>query len=158
MTVPSVVMSDSLVERFWRKVAKGDDCWEWTGSRNGEGYGHFRVTRKDVAKAHRVAYELTHGPIPVGMIVQHTCDNPPCVRPDHLVVGTKLTNRQDAVAKRRQAVGEHNGRSRLTAAAVLDIRARFASGDATLIQLAAEYGVAMHTVWMVTSRRNWRHI
>lgn len=90
--------------RFWSQVRVRGECWEWQGSLsyrpNGErGYGKFQY--RGVVGAHRVAYTLSHGPIPVGCLVMHTCDNPPCVRPDHLTVGTVTDNNEDRHRKGR---------------------------------------------------------
>lgn len=84
-------------ERFWEKVAKGDGCWEWQGARHAKGYGQFLTDTQ--SKAHRFSWELHFGPIPDGMQVCHHCDNPPCVRPDHLFLGTNQDNVDDAYAK-----------------------------------------------------------
>ncbi len=85
-------------------------CWEWRGSRNPEGYGNFGLARK-TEKAHRVAYRLFNGPIPVGMLVMHKCDNPPCCNPEHLKLGTWQENAQDKEEKGRgnHARGPRNG-------------------------------------------------
>jgi hypothetical protein len=96
-------------ERFWAKVAvvPGDGCWEWTASRVGRnrpggGYGQFWCSEKQTQlKAHRVAWEQANGPIPAGMLVCHRCDNPGCVRPDHLFLGTPKDNTVDMVQKGR---------------------------------------------------------
>lgn len=85
-----------LSERFWPKVEKTDGCWLWTANTRPNGYGLFGSVG-----AHRVAYELCVGPIPSGMYVCHRCDNPACVRPDHLFVGTQLDNMRDMVTKGR---------------------------------------------------------
>lgn len=89
--------------RFWRFVDKTttpDGCWPWIGSRNGQGYGHFKRPGPG-ASAHRCAYELQIGPIPEGHDVLHKCDNPPCQRGSHLFTGTHSDNMQDMLAKGR---------------------------------------------------------
>jgi hypothetical protein len=96
--------------RFWEKVEKSDGCWLWTGSvTKSGGYGQLSVNGKPV-RAHRFIYELLHGPIPVGMRVCHTCDNPPCVRPDHLFLGTPKDNTHDMIRKGRNRLGGLVGR------------------------------------------------
>lgn len=89
------------MERFWSKTSLGETgCMEWTGSRFRTGYGRFRLKGR-TQSAHRVAYELSVGPIPDGMLICHRCDNPPCVNPDHLFVGTKSDNAADMIRKGR---------------------------------------------------------
>jgi len=90
-----------MEERFWAKVDRTDDCWLWTACRTTHGYGQFRPERSRGAQAHRVAWELTNGPIPAGMLVLHRCDNPPCVNPAHLFLGTQSDNMRDMYAKGR---------------------------------------------------------
>lgn len=91
-------------ERFWAKVDLSGECWVWTGSRAGGtkvgGYGRFYLHGR-VMPAHRRAWELTSGPIADGLLVLHRCDNPPCVRPDHLFLGSYRDNMLDASAKNR---------------------------------------------------------
>lgn len=89
-------------DRFWSKVdSSAPGCWPWTATRNSGGYGHIRVGEK-MRSAHRVSYELTHGPIPEGMQVMHSCDNPACVNPAHLSLGSNQDNLLDMARKRRQ--------------------------------------------------------
>ena len=90
--------------RFWLKVAKSDGCWEWTAGRSTGGYGQFKLYingRHRTINAHRAGWLLFKGPIPDGMEVCHRCDNPPCVRLDHLFLGTISDNARDMVAKGR---------------------------------------------------------
>lgn len=89
-----------IADRLWARVDKTGDCWVWQGARTPWGYGVI-YTGKGNARTHRVAFELTNGPIPPGLIVMHTCDNPPCCRPDHLKLGTHRDNTLDMVAKAR---------------------------------------------------------
>lgn len=93
-----------LTERLWLKVRKGDGCWTFTGARNGYGYGVLIETvdgQRHERLAHRVAWSEANGPIPAGMVICHHCDNPPCVRPDHLFLGTHADNMADMIAKGR---------------------------------------------------------
>jgi hypothetical protein len=92
-----------FLDRFWSRVAEGepDECWEWIGARGPQGYGMFQVKIRMARRAHRISYELAHGPIPEGMQVLHRCDNPPCVNPAHLRLGTARDNTYDMLAKGR---------------------------------------------------------
>jgi len=100
-----------IEERFIAKVHKTDGCWLWTGATTSTGYGHLTTggNRGLPVKAHRLAFELAKGPVPVGFEVCHHCDNPLCVRPDHLFLGSRRDNVDDALAKGRYASGAGNG-------------------------------------------------
>lgn len=92
----------TLEQRFWSRVEKGQECWEWTGARFHFGHGSISQNGRNTA-AHRVSWELHNGPIPEGMHVLHTCDNPPCVNPAHLYLGTNADNIADRDRQRRQS-------------------------------------------------------
>lgn len=98
-----------LAARFWRRVQKGDSCWLWLGARDRGGYGLVSVDRKRMPATH-LAWFLAHGSFPLnGLIACHKCDNPPCIRADHLFLGTQADNAADMKAKGRSATGERNG-------------------------------------------------
>lgn len=147
-------------DRFWQYVRKGDGCWEWTGARS-SGYGTFGLTRDIMVGAHRFSYEFANGPIPSGLQVCHTCDNKPCVRPDHLFLGTAADNAADMDAKGRRkpagAVGSSNSHVKLTEDQVREIRLRRAAGEQAK-SLAAEFGVSDTLVSYIARRTVWRHV
>jgi hypothetical protein len=97
------------IVKFWGMVKIGgkDDCWVWTGCKLPTGYGHYRKTKSCQLYAHRTAFELTNGPIPDGLEVCHTCDNPPCCNPNHLWIGTHLDNVHDRDMKGRGRNGQN---------------------------------------------------
>lgn len=163
----------SIPARFWAKVDKngpthpqlGTPCWLWIAHRKQSGYGTFNIGPRDYV-ASRVAYELHHGPIPAGMFVCHHCDNPPCVNPDHLFLGTPTDNGRDMVAKRRHHAavspetmprGERHGRAKLDWGKVAEIRARYAVGGTTHRELALRYGVSRIAVLKVVRGQSWTH-
>jgi hypothetical protein len=130
--VPAVAID----ERFWSKVEKGDGCWEWKGRRHKQGYGVFWIGRT-ILLAHRVAYRLATGDDPGANVVCHRCDNPPCVRPDHLFLGSQQQNMADMSRKRR--------RHRLSHTQVEEARLLLAVG-APVAEVAQRFGVAATTV------------
>jgi hypothetical protein len=100
------MINDEIKTKFWERVRRGDGCWEWTGTVLNTGYGQlgfFRNGKRTNHAAHRLSYEINKGPIPRGLFVCHHCDNPRCVRPEHLFLGTAKDNSQDMVAKGRAA-------------------------------------------------------
>lgn len=98
-------MNERQINLFWEKVEKAEEdngCWEWTGSRI-NGYGHLCISKENVY-SHRVSYMLHSGKDPDGMLVLHHCDNPSCVNPDHLFLGTYRDNTQDMIRKGRSGL------------------------------------------------------
>jgi hypothetical protein len=148
---------------FWSHVKQGtpDECWPWTASMK-SGYGQVRKGTKTLW-AHRVAYELTYGPLPKGLCTLHRCDNRPCCNPLHLWSGTKADNTADMISKGRSRFSKNpNGPRRpchkLEPSDVLAIRARYTQGNITQQVLADEYGVAIMTINHVILRRTWKHL
>lgn len=147
----------SAADRFWRKVAKSDGCWLWTGSVSSYGYGKF-WDGSGLVSAHRFAYGLT-APIPSGLCVLHRCDNPRCVRVEHLFLGTFADNTADMFAKGRgrEARGEKSSSAVLTEEAVRAIRRARARGESQAA-LARRYGVTPTTISYAVNRKTWAHV
>ena len=145
-----------LVERFWSKVTRSAGCWEWQGShntRNGVAtYGTLESGGRTVG-AHRLSWEIHHGAVPAGRCVLHRCDNPSCVNPGHLWLGSHADNMRDMKEKGRAAhVPPPN--ARLTRDQVRDIRRRLAVGDSQR-RIAKDFGIHQPAVAHIKSGRNW---
>ncbi len=138
------------------EVDESTGCWVWQGTRLAGGYGSVSVRGRTVL-AHRLSFELSVGQIPTGMFVCHKCDNPACVNPAHLFLGTPADNVRDAVAKGRMAHGSAHLRSKLTEEQVADILRRCAAGERQM-DLAAEYGVGRAAVNRIVLGYTWRHV
>lgn len=154
-----VSMRKPLEACFWSKVSRSDQpdaCWEWTGARSKtgrQGYGKF--TSGDDRKtylAHRFSYVLNVGPIPPGIHVLHRCDNPPCVNPAHLFLGSPADNTADMWTKRRGKI-----KTSLSDDQVRAIRGRLAAGE-TVRDLAQAYAVARSTIDRIRDRRSWKSV
>lgn len=144
---------------FWSKVARSEGCWLWTGTRHKEGYGMLRVPGdRSYKRAPRIAWLLTYGEIPDGMLIRHTCDNPPCVRPSHLLVGSTVDNVGDKVSRGRQLKGEQVSNAVLTGDDVITIRNLYSTGRWTHQELAAMFGVSQTPIALLLNRKTWRHI
>lgn len=151
-----------LTERFYRYVGPvtGTGCILWTGAVSIGGYGIIGsgIAKGDYVYANRLSYEIFIGPIPESLFALHRCDNPPCVNPFHLFLGTHLDNARDKVAKGRQPKGENHGRAKLTDERVLAIRERYYRGDVGQEQLASDNGVSINTIARIVNHRNWTHL
>lgn len=151
----------TLTERFWARVDQSGDCWVWTRARSAAGYGQMSVDGR-VEYAHRIAWRLTEGLIPPGFHVLHRCDNPPCVRPVHLFLGTNNDNVADMVQKRRNRVphpsagGSSNHQAKLDLDTVEVIRRLYAAGDATEEKLAARFAVHQTTIGRIVRGVTWK--
>jgi HNH endonuclease len=142
-----------IAERFWEKVDVGDpfECWPWKAARKRNGYGQFAIdSRLRGECAHRVAYLLTYGPYDASLYVMHRCDNPPCVNPMHLFLGTAAENTADMMRKGRDGHGVVRGAQSPRAVPFTDedvhaIRQSSESG----LELARRYGVGSSTIYRV---------
>lgn len=135
------------------------DCWEWTGLLLKPPHLPYgRLTHKQkFYRAHIVAYQVFNGEVREGQVVRHTCDNPPCVNPHHLLVGTDADNSRDMVDRGRSSRGELHAHAKLTDEIVLEIRARLESGEQGK-DVAARYGISRAAVSRIGSRKTWRHL
>ncbi len=132
------------VERFWSKVTKTETCWLWNTYRDPDGYGNFYYQGAS-QRAHRMAWIFTRGPIPEGKLICHKCDNPPCVRPDHLFLGSTEENVADKIKKGRILWGNNHYRSILTVEQAEEIRQRVSNGEKQR-RLALEYRVSPQVI------------
>lgn len=161
-------MSDALIttesfspawrDRFWSRVHKSDGCWEWTRGHVPRGYGC--VCTKAIAGlrkqdyTHRIAWMLEHGAIPQGLQVLHECDNPPCVRPEHLFLGDQLANVRDMISKGRAV----RPTPKLTPEIVRELRERYAAGGVTFADLAADYGIVFQHAHAIVRGTRWGNL
>lgn len=142
---------------FWSRVSIGDGCWEWAGGKRSFGYGSIKWQGK-FPGAHRVAWMLTNGDIPSGASVLHKCDNPPCVRPDHLFLGDHAENMKDMARKGRASKegfhGEEHPRAKLNWEKVKEIRS-YPAGTSKRA-LAGRYGVTCTLIRYVIQGKIWK--
>ncbi len=156
------------MERFWAKVKKGDGCWEWTAATT-KGYGHIGIKGKMIY-AHRLSWELENGKIPDGLHVLHKCNNPLCVKPDHIYLGTQKDNVGDAItlgthiSTRRSPLfgdidqcGEKNPSAKLTRFQVGGIR-RSRGDGMTIKELSNLYSISKSQIQRIISNESWKDI
>lgn len=140
-----------------------DGCWEWTARKNKDGYGRMKIRSGkrgafDVS-AHRISYEIYYGAIPEGLVVRHfICNNPGCVNPQHLKLGTCQENSDDMVNFGRSPKGEEKFSAKLTELDVLNIRKKYFDDHISSIKLGIEYGVNHITIIDVIHGRSWKHV
>lgn len=145
-----------VLDRFWEKVKKGPGCWEWQGGTFINGYGMFNVLREQPRGAHRVAFEIQHGAIEAGVPVCHRCDNPRCVRGDHIFAGTPAVNHHDAMRKGRHTHGVRQHLAKLNPDKVRQIRRR--QRNESCAAIAADLGVNPSTVERVIRGETWKQV
>lgn len=162
----SLNMDQDQISAFWSKVAitpHRRDCWEWQGARRPKGYGNCTINKQSLP-VHRVAFWLANGDSPSRFQVCHTCDNPSCCNPSHLMLGTVASNYMDMLIKNRagfhknRACGVRNVNARLNEQQVAEIRRAYTSGEANQYQLAERYGVSQAAVGSIVRNKTWRHV
>lgn len=148
-------LSPIEIARFWSRVSPASDfhCWEWQGRRNSGRcpYGTYKGEM-----AHRVAYELINGPIPDGMILRHKCDNPPCCNPRHLIPGTYVDNRRDAIERGQHATGVRTRRTKLS-----EEQARYILRNPDKMRmkdLAKMFKVSPASISLIMSGKRWVYL
>jgi HNH endonuclease len=152
-----MIFNSSFKDRFWKKVHKTNTCWVWTASTVGHGYGQISWSSAgDMIKAHRASYILHFGPIPEDLCVCHKCDNPSCVNPTHLFLGTANDNIKDRQQKNRGAKKEQMGAAKLTQEKVIEIRKKYIPRVYSTTMLAKEYNVSQHTIFSIINNKTWR--
>jgi hypothetical protein len=151
------------IRRFWSYVDRrgAEECWPWVGTKDAHGYGIYSV-RHRLYKAHRAAYYFNHGEIDAKLVCCHRCDNPTCVNPAHLWLGTQRQNTQDRDAKGRtrtgRLCGENNHGTKLTPENVLWIRGNYKPNELSTRKLAAMFSVSQTKIRQVLARECWKHI
>lgn len=151
-------LTEIEVERFFSKVKITSGCWCWTGTvRNKDGYGACFLLRK-LHMAHRVSWVIHRGPIPENLIVRHSCDNPICVNPEHLRLGTDADNWEDCQqrGRERHPKGEEHGKARLTEEDVKMIRKQYRPRRVPKWLFAELFGVSVSCIGHVVSGKNWK--
>ena len=155
----AIITNEKAKARFWKRVVKSDGCWTYSGTLDQCGYGMFGLKAFTMYRAHRIGWILANEKvIPLGMKVCHHCDNPPCVRPDHLFIGTDHDNAMDCSKKGRwgppRTFGEAHGKAKLNDNMVRAIRL----DSRTNKEIAATYQISDTAVRQVKSFKRWKHV
>lgn len=150
----------TLEERFWEKVDKSSDCWLWTASTNRKGYGQISQGRRGLRplQSHRVSWEIRFGEIPEGMCVCHKCDNPSCVNPDHLFLGTIQDNDADRDRKGRTRQGSKHRNAKITEEQVTYSRREYWISGRTVKEIADELGITPGGLHKAVIGETWKAV
>lgn len=153
------------VDKFWSKVDKTDKCWLWIAFRNPKGYGQFKPPGQNPKLAHRVSWEMVNGKIPPGMFVCHKCDNPPCVNPEHLYIGTPADNTRDMKNRGRQQWfgnydrrGSRNYAAKLTEVDIPIICIMNKKLGLSPTEISRKFDVNATTIVRILSGAGWAHV
>ena len=147
------------MDRLWNRTNRESGCWEWIGCKDGSGYGLISLNGKMV-KTHRLAWELTYGSIPNGLFVCHHCDNPACINPEHLFLGTNKDNMQDKIKKGRRngggpAKGERNGAAKISCKDAVEIR-RLHENGLSGRKIADKFGISDSQIFRIILNQCWK--
>ncbi len=144
-------------KRLFNKIVKTNTCWNWTGGINHKGYGLFSIKHK-MFLVHRVSFKLFKGEIPLKMQVNHSCDNPICINPKHLWLGTQQDNVNDMIKKgrARYAQGENVNTAKLRDFEVRKIRSLYSTGEFTYKELALKFDVEKSNIGMIIRNKTWK--
>lgn len=161
MPFPLTDVATRFAQKYQPEPNSG--CWLWLDAPGADGYGRLQVAGR-AHKAHRISYQLHCGPIPEGMLVCHRCDNPLCVNPTHLFVGSNADNMKDMARKGRAKrmknplPGEANGRALLTEAQARELLALYAGGQMRLADIARRFGISVAQAQKIGIGRAWGHL
>lgn len=156
-------INDALIKKFWARVDKSGDCWLWKNKVDNRGYGRFYIKRGTLSsvEASRVSWIIANRiELNKSQFVCHKCDNPPCVRPDHLFLGAAKENAEDRASKgrNRNQNGELNDRSILKSEDVIEIRRIFSEKEMKIREIADKYKVSFYTIRNIVYMQSWKHI
>jgi hypothetical protein len=155
-------MANKLIpikEKLKKYVVDSKNCWNWLGSKDKDGYGVFGHHRNKQLRAHRASYDFYIGEIPTGMLVCHYCDNPSCINPKHLFLGTSKDNTQDMIKKQRKLIlfGENHPNAKLTEQQANEIK-QLRKQNKPLTEIANQFGISFQTVSSIAKGKTWKRI